>query len=76
MAVLPQLIYRVNWYKLHQKLSRLFCGNEQADPKVYGEVQRVQNSQNSFEKNKKNKIVLPIFQTSYEATVIKMVILV
>lgn len=42
-------------YKVCQSRSRLFCRNEQADPKVYGEVQRAQNSQNSFAKKEKER---------------------
>lgn len=48
ISILPKLIYRFNI--IPQNLSWLFYRTEQADPKIYMEMQGTQNHQNDLEK--------------------------
>ena len=74
MAVLPQLIYRVS-IKSAKVVVGFFVEMNKLIQKYMGKYKGLRIAKTALHKKKKNEIVLPIFQTSYEATGVKMVIL-
>lgn len=74
MAVLPQLIYRVS-INSAKVVVGFFVERNKLIQKYMGKYKGLRIAKTTLQKKKKNEIVLPIFQTSYEATGVKMVIL-
>ena len=59
VLVLPKLIYRfirikIYKYIFNKSISRLFCGYQQTDSKVYVERKKNQNSKHSSEREKQS----------------------
>lgn len=73
MAVLPQLIYRVS-INSAKVVVGFFVEMNKLILKYMGKYKGLRIAKTILKKKKKNEIVLPIFQTSYEAAGIKTVV--